>query len=83
VQTGVKSFGCENRIAQESPIQSWNRIRPSEFPPQNPVLYRQFSFVFLLYLFGRDFAQSQTESQYRCVQRRFFKKRENTRDQFV
>src|ERR1700761_6190391 len=29
VQTGVKSFGCENSIAQESPIQSWNRILPS------------------------------------------------------
>src|SRR5439155_23690609 len=28
VQTGVKSFGCENRMAQESPIQLWNRIRP-------------------------------------------------------
>src|SRR5436189_5452547 len=29
VHTGVKSFGCENRIAHESPIQSWKRIRPS------------------------------------------------------
>src|SRR6266498_2973495 len=29
VQTGVKSFGCENRTAHESPIQSWNRILPS------------------------------------------------------
>src|ERR1700745_4232392 len=29
VQTGVKSFGCENKTAQELPIQSWNRIRPS------------------------------------------------------
>src|SRR4029434_6966234 len=29
VQTGVKSFGCENKTAQESPIQSWNRMRPS------------------------------------------------------
>src|SRR4029079_13681189 len=29
VQTGVKSFGCENRTAHESPIQSWKRIRPS------------------------------------------------------
>src|SRR5436190_6142426 len=29
VQTGVKSFGCENKTAHESPIQSWNRIRPS------------------------------------------------------
>src|ERR671930_22778 len=29
VQTGVKSFGCENSTAQESPIQSWKRIRPS------------------------------------------------------
>src|SRR5690349_25072800 len=28
VQTGVKSFGCENRTAQESPIQSWNLILP-------------------------------------------------------
>src|SRR5690349_23726471 len=29
VQTGVKSFGCENRTAHESPIQSWKRIVPS------------------------------------------------------
>src|SRR5437588_688068 len=29
VQTGVKSRGCENRTAHESPIQSWKRIRPS------------------------------------------------------
>src|SRR5215469_1042807 len=29
VHTGVKSFGCENSTAQESPIQSWNLIRPS------------------------------------------------------
>src|SRR5215210_1602306 len=29
VQTGVKSFGCEKSTAQESPIQSWKRIRPS------------------------------------------------------
>src|SRR3954463_5179356 len=29
VQTGVKSFGCENRTAQESPIHSWKRIVPS------------------------------------------------------
>src|ERR1700751_6000701 len=29
VHTGVKSLGCENSTAQESPIQSWKRIRPS------------------------------------------------------
>src|SRR4051794_7444042 len=29
VHTGVKSFGCENRTAHESPIQSWKRIWPS------------------------------------------------------
>src|SRR5687768_10153019 len=29
VQTGVKSFGCENRSAQLEPIQSWNLIFPS------------------------------------------------------
>src|SRR5438094_1440206 len=29
VQTGVKSFGCDNKTAQELPIQSWNRTRPS------------------------------------------------------
>ena len=29
MQTGVKSFGCENSTAHESPIQSWNRIGPS------------------------------------------------------
>src|SRR5215510_6362323 len=29
VHTGVKSFGCENSTAHESPIQSWKRIRPS------------------------------------------------------
>src|SRR5207244_6044467 len=29
VQTGVKSFGCENKTAQELPIQSWNLISPS------------------------------------------------------
>src|ERR1700749_4238191 len=29
VQTGVKSFGCENSSAQLLPIQSWNLIRPS------------------------------------------------------
>ena len=28
MHTGVKSFGCENRIAQPSPIQSWNVIFP-------------------------------------------------------
>src|SRR3954453_15333184 len=29
VQTGVKSFGCENNKAQLEPIQSWNLIFPS------------------------------------------------------
>ncbi len=29
VQTGVKSLGCENMIAQLFPIQSWNLILPS------------------------------------------------------
>src|SRR6266545_2475622 len=29
VQTGVKSFGCENKSAQFEPIQSWNLILPS------------------------------------------------------
>ena len=29
VQTGVKSFGWENSIAQPSPIHSWKRIGPS------------------------------------------------------
>src|SRR5262249_46128512 len=29
VHTGVKSFGCENRTAHESPIQSWKWIVPS------------------------------------------------------
>src|SRR5581483_5290395 len=28
VHTGVKSFGCENRIAQPSPIHSWKLIGP-------------------------------------------------------
>src|SRR5277367_1680551 len=28
VQTGVKSFGCENRIAQPSPIHSWKLMVP-------------------------------------------------------
>src|SRR5262245_12989329 len=28
VQTGVKSFGCENRTPQESPSHSWKLIRP-------------------------------------------------------
>src|SRR6185437_3289842 len=28
VQTGVKSLGCENKRAQELPIQSWNLILP-------------------------------------------------------
>jgi hypothetical protein len=28
VQTGVKSLGCENRIAQPSPIQSWKSMAP-------------------------------------------------------
>src|SRR6516225_10600528 len=28
VQTGVKSFGCENSTAQLLPIQSWKRILP-------------------------------------------------------
>ena len=29
VQTGVKSLGCEKRIAHESPIHSWKLMRPS------------------------------------------------------
>ena len=29
VQTGVKSFGCEKRMAQPSPIHSWKRIAPA------------------------------------------------------
>jgi hypothetical protein len=29
VQTGVKSFGCENSTAHESPIQSWKPMGPS------------------------------------------------------
>src|SRR3989442_15344980 len=28
VQTGVKFFGCENRMAQPLPIQSWKLILP-------------------------------------------------------
>src|SRR5215475_8258298 len=28
VQTGVKSFGCENRMPQESPSHSWKLIVP-------------------------------------------------------
>src|SRR5665213_4047472 len=28
VHTGVKSFGCENRMPQESPSHSWNLISP-------------------------------------------------------
>src|SRR5260221_5309285 len=28
VQTGVKSLGCEKRIAHPSPIQSWNVMDP-------------------------------------------------------
>src|ERR1041384_3493855 len=28
VQTGVKSFGCENRIAHWSPIHSWKSMGP-------------------------------------------------------
>ena len=28
MQTGVKSFGCENRMAQPSPIHSWKLIGP-------------------------------------------------------
>ena len=28
VHTGVKSLGCENSTAQESPIQSWKLILP-------------------------------------------------------
>src|SRR5271165_810735 len=28
VHTGVKSLGCENRTAHDSPIHSWKRIRP-------------------------------------------------------
>ena len=29
VQTGVKSRGCEKRMAQASPIHAWKLIRPS------------------------------------------------------
>jgi len=29
VQTGVKFFGCENKIAQPSPIHSWKLMGPS------------------------------------------------------
>src|SRR5215469_4425155 len=29
VQTGVKSFGCENRTPQELPSHSWKRMLPS------------------------------------------------------
>ncbi len=29
VQTGVKSFGCENSTPQELPSHSWKRILPS------------------------------------------------------
>src|SRR5260221_1994196 len=28
VHTGVKSFGCENRMAQPSPIHLWKSIEP-------------------------------------------------------
>src|ERR1700686_4235649 len=30
VQTGVKSLGCENKMAQPSPIHSWKLIVPCE-----------------------------------------------------
>src|ERR1700726_2527695 len=36
VQTGVKSFGCENRSAQLLPIQSWNLILPSVVSASKP-----------------------------------------------
>jgi len=41
VQTGVKSFGCENSTAHEFPIHSWKRIGPSVVPPRSPGLCHQ------------------------------------------
>ena len=41
VQTGVKSFGCENNTAQELPIQSWNLMRPCVVSASKSAPYRR------------------------------------------
>src|SRR5450755_691711 len=59
VHTGVKSLGCENKMAQPSPIHSWKLIVPCEVsavklgasslmrnmnrPPEAAILYRGLS----------------------------------------
>src|SRR5437762_8350049 len=60
VQTGVKSFGCENKMAHESPIQSWNRMRPSLVSASKSGAVSPIFMFSLLLLRGRLF-QTQRE----------------------
>ena len=65
VQTGVKSFGCENRMAQPSPIHSWKWIVPwvvSAVKSGATSLMRSdmIYFLFLLQIFFQNFVQRMT-----------------------
>src|SRR5215467_13822960 len=64
VHTGVKSLGWEKSTHQESPIQSWNRMRPSvvsasKSGARSPIcrVISHLLFLSVQRLVGRDFVQ--------------------------
>ena len=87
MQTGVKSLGCENRTAQESPIQSWKRIRPWLVSASKSgavsLIFIGFSSS---YFASEKFFKFRSESQHRHTDAEIFQKArwpENKGAQFV
>src|SRR5205814_8854611 len=54
VHTGVKSFGCENKTAQELPTQSWKLIFPSAVSAWKSGAVSPIFIRFLLLFFVSD-----------------------------
>src|SRR5438270_13802393 len=54
VHTGVKSFGCENKTAQELPTQSWKLIFPSVVSAWKSGAVSPIFIRFLLLFFVSD-----------------------------
>ena len=70
MQTGVKSFGCENSTAHESPIHPWKRILPSVVSASksgavSPSL--MLTFVLLRWGLGSTPALQSTRSRSGCA----------------
>jgi hypothetical protein len=56
VQTGVKSFGCEKRMAQPEPIHSWKLMGPWVVSAvklgASPLILSDMTTSFVLQVFG-------------------------------